>query len=143
MTISDDTLAEWERVVEVTTPGPWTLRDGYERSDGETAGFARIANDEHRDVLASSEGDDLVAKKVDAEFIALTRTGFPQLIQEYRELKAKNDKLAIAHVEKVEAVAEAIADVMMAALNDIDLSPDQRVAAKESIGKRLMAAAAS
>ena len=113
--ITDAELAEWERLCEAATPGPWfydsystihsvTSVKEYDRIEGTFPKSPDAVTDKQWDSLPETEvcavpvqGGDTATEQgnLDAKFIEKTHTVLPRAVAEIRELRAIVDKLPV------------------------------------------------
>ena len=93
MAISDEQLAEWERLAQQATPGPWTFKTYYDASVGHLVGLQGTEFESDSAVYYTGY------RSYDGRFMAEARTMVPALIAEVRRLK-----------EEVELLDETLAD---------------------------------
>jgi hypothetical protein len=93
-TVSEEQIAEWERLASEAAPGPW---------------YTRPSQDDGLDVMADSPAPVFTwAEGVDADFVVAARSAVPALIAEVRSLRREMEG-ARAEFESVLAdVNEAI-----------------------------------
>lgn len=87
MTLTEEQLAELERLAEAATSGPWTARV--------SKGTAYVSHE--GPVGMTSVDDNGLFDPVDARFIAAARTGVPAIIARVRELEAVVKDGAVRH----------------------------------------------
>lgn len=101
--VTEEQLAEWERVEKAATAGPWTWWT--------SCSFRRLSSDatgKDGDVLAGdiqrSDGHpDVLCSDGDRAFIAAARTAVPALLAEVRRLRAEIDDMKSRALEAAEA----------------------------------------
>lgn len=81
MAISDEQLAEWERIVQQATPGPWTFKTYYDTSVGHLVGLQGTEFESASAVFYTGY------RSYDGRFMAEARTMVPELLEELRNLK--------------------------------------------------------
>lgn len=92
--ITNEQLAEWERLASEATPGPWTLESGWEQSDPGL--YITGGGKGPGEGLVYASGDygepeqyiDVVLREHDAAFAVAAREAVPVLVEEVRRLRA-------------------------------------------------------
>lgn len=104
--ISNEQLAEWERLANEATPGPWYAYVKTEASvaiikdpddDSDDGSHIRVTENRYYDAIASKKTFEDVCtcgnvEEKDIAFIAAAREAVPALIAEVRRLQSENDK---------------------------------------------------
>ncbi len=86
--ITDDELAEWQRLCDAATPGPWRLDGRHDYDDGSEFGIDMIVANNGEPVVIADSGV-YPPHGQDAEFIAAARSAIPRLLEEVRRLRAE------------------------------------------------------
>lgn len=92
--ISPDKIAEWRKLCEGATPGPWTIDGGY------VWGFCPLIKNQTTptELIVEQDGHDY-----DKRFIAAARTALPELLDEVERLQKQIDEHDChASIEEVE-----------------------------------------
>lgn len=84
-----DVVADWRRLAEAATEGPWVVDEGYGTSfDGTNSTVLYVASAADRSSYIASLGSPIYGDH-DAQFIAAARSAVPALLAELDRLQAE------------------------------------------------------